>query len=85
MPVPGSKFDPHQHQAMMEQPSADVAAGAIVQVMQPGYDLFGRLVRPAMVVVAAKGSTGPTPAEPQTHNPYAANDPDAGGAVDTTA
>ena len=31
------------------------------QVLQTGYDLFGRVVRPAMVVVAAKDSTGPAP------------------------
>jgi len=54
-PVKGAKFDPHQHQAMMEQPSTEVAAGGVIQVVQPGYELLGRLVRPAMVVVAAKG------------------------------
>ena len=53
-PVRGAKFDPHQHQAVQEQPAADVAAGGVVQVIQPGYDLFGRLVRPAMVIVAAR-------------------------------
>ncbi len=57
-PVRGAKFDPHQHQAMQEQPADDVAAGGVVQVVQPGYELFGRLVRPAMVVVAARGSAG---------------------------
>jgi molecular chaperone GrpE len=87
-PTPGTKFDPHQHQAMMEQPSADIAAGGVIQVFQPGYELLGRLVRPAMVVVAAKGSTGAAPpsepAPPQ--NPYAhANDADSGEAVDTKA
>ena len=55
-PPKGAKFDPHLHQAMMEQPSADVEAGAVVQVMQAGYELMGRIVRPALVVVAAKGS-----------------------------
>jgi len=53
-PAPGDKFDPHQHQAMMEQPSDTIAPGAVIQVLQTGYDLFGRIVRPAMVVVAAK-------------------------------
>ncbi|MFN3352870.1 MAG: nucleotide exchange factor GrpE [Brevundimonas sp.] len=55
-PEPGAAFDPHQHQAMMEQPSDEVSAGQIIQTLQPGYVLFGRTVRPAMVVVAAKGS-----------------------------
>jgi len=85
-PATGSKFDPHFHQAMMEQPSDEVAAGGITQVMQPGYELFGRIVRPAMVAVAAKGSKGEGPAEPLNANPYdAANDEEAGGSVDTTA
>jgi molecular chaperone GrpE len=57
-PAPGEKFDPHQQQAMMEQTSAAFGPGAVVQVLQSGYDLFGRNLRPAMVVVAAKDSTG---------------------------
>ena len=57
-PAPGDKFDPHFHQAMMEQTSDQFAPGTIVQVLQTGYDLFGRIVRPAMAVVAAKDSTG---------------------------
>jgi molecular chaperone GrpE len=59
-PSPGEKFDPHQHQAMTEQTSAEVAPGTVVAVLQDGYELFGRNVRPAMVVVAARDSTGPT-------------------------
>jgi molecular chaperone GrpE len=58
-PARGEKFDPSFHQAMMEQPSDQVAAGGVLDVMQTGYELMGRLLRPAMVVVAAKGSTGP--------------------------
>jgi molecular chaperone GrpE len=57
-PRAGEKFDPHLHQAMMEQTSDTLAPGAVIQVLQTGYDLFGRIVRPAMVVVAAKDSTG---------------------------
>ena len=57
-PAVGEKFDPHQHQAVMEHTSPDVPPGGVVQVLQTGYDLFGRIVRPAMVVVAAKDSTG---------------------------
>lgn len=55
-PGPGDAFDPHLHQAMMEQPSAEVPGGTVLQTMQAGFELFGRTVRPAMVVVAAKGS-----------------------------
>nr|WP_240811780.1 nucleotide exchange factor GrpE [Brevundimonas sp. M20] len=55
-PEPGEVFDPHLHQAMMEQPSDTVQGGQVIQTLQAGYALFGRTVRPAMVVVAAKGS-----------------------------
>ena len=79
-PEPGDKFDPNVHQAMMEQPSETVSAGAVVQMFQPGYELFGRIVRPAMVVVAAKGS-GPK----AEANPYAASGEAAGATVDTRA
>jgi molecular chaperone GrpE len=54
-PPKGSRFDPNLHQAMMEQPASDVEPGAVIQVMQAGYELMGRIVRPALVVVAAKG------------------------------
>ncbi|ODT64077.1 MAG: nucleotide exchange factor GrpE [Phenylobacterium sp. SCN 69-14] len=85
-PPKGEKFDPHQHQAMMEQPSAEVGAGGVIQVLQPGYELLGRLIRPAMVVVAAKGSTGEPAVEPHpAANPYAPHDDEAGGSVDTKA
>jgi molecular chaperone GrpE len=57
-PAPGEKFDPHQQQAMMEQSSTAFGPGAVLQVLQSGYDLFGRNLRPAMVIVAAKDSTG---------------------------
>ncbi len=55
-PEPGEAFDPHLHQAVMEQPSDSVPGGTVIQTLQPGYALFGRTVRAAMVVVAAKGS-----------------------------
>ncbi|WP_374469354.1 nucleotide exchange factor GrpE [Phenylobacterium sp.] len=83
-PKPGDRFDPHQHQAMSEQPAeGGVAPGAVLQLMQPGYELLGRLVRPATVVVAAKGAG----AGPAASGPYAANDeqPQGGGSVDTRA
>jgi molecular chaperone GrpE len=58
LPAVGERFDPHQHQAVMEQTSAEVAPGGVVQVLQPGYELFGRNLRAAMVIVAARDSTG---------------------------
>ena len=82
------KFDPHHHHAMMEQPAPDVVVVVVIQVLQPGYELLGRLIRPAMVVVAAKGSGADLPpaAEPApSANPYAVGDGEAGGSVDTKA
>lgn len=55
-PEAGEAFNPHLHQAMMEQPSETVPGGMVIQTLQAGYELFGRTVRPAMVVVAARGS-----------------------------
>ena len=87
-PPRGAKFDPHQQQAVMEREAADLGAGAVLEVLQPGYELYGRVVRPAMVVVSAKGSKGAAPADPAVANPYAHPEiePDeAGGAVDRKA
>ena len=86
-PSKGDKFDPHLHQAMMEQEDPEVEPAAVIQTMQAGYELFGRVVRPAMVVVAAKRAAAP--AETQA-NPYgqpngADNSGDSGGTVDTKA
>lgn len=79
----GDPFDPHLHQAMMEQPSTEAPGGTVVQTMQAGYELFGRTVRPAMVVVAAKGS-GPQSGG-QAANPYAAAPNGNGGTFDGQA
>ena len=49
----GEPFDPEFHEAISMQPSDDVEAGSVVTVVQKGYSLNGRLLRPAMVVVAA--------------------------------
>jgi molecular chaperone GrpE len=86
-PARGDKFDPHQHQAMAEVPGTEVPGGGVVEVMQPGYELLGRLVRPALVMVAPKsageagasgGGAGP--------NPYSAEDEsDPGASVDRRA
>jgi len=48
----GEKFDPGLHQAMAMQPSEEYDNGLVSAVMQKGYTLNGRLVRPAMVMVA---------------------------------
>ena len=57
----GQKFDPHFHQAMFEIPTADVPSNTVVQVVQAGFTIGERVLRPAMVGVA-KG--GPKPHAP---------------------
>lgn len=67
----GQKFDPHKHQAMFEVPNTEVPEGTIVQVVQEGFAIGERVLRPAMVGVAKGG-----PAFPAT---------DAGEGVDKNA
>ncbi len=50
----GEPFDPEFHEAISMQPSDDVESGSVVTVVQKGYSLNGRLLRPAMVIVAAE-------------------------------
>ena len=55
-PAPGEKFDPHFHQAMSAV-EADSPPNTVLQVMQKGYRLHDRLIRPALVIVAkARGA-----------------------------
>lgn len=51
-PAAGSKFDPHQHQAISMVP-ADQEANTVVAVLQKGYLIAERVLRPALVTVAA--------------------------------
>jgi molecular chaperone GrpE len=51
-PQPGERFDHNFHQAMFEVENTGQPGGAIVQVLQPGYVMHDRLLRPAMVGVA---------------------------------
>jgi molecular chaperone GrpE len=55
----GQPFDHNLHQAVMQVEAADKAAGTVVQVLQPGYTIHGRLLRPAMVVVSKGGPSSP--------------------------
>lgn len=58
----GERFNPNLHQAMMEVPDTSVPQGTVVLVMQSGYTLHDRLLRPAMVGVS-KGGPKPTAGE----------------------
>jgi molecular chaperone GrpE len=49
----GEPFDPHQHEAISHQPSADVAPERVLKVVRTGYVLNGRLLRPASVIVSS--------------------------------
>jgi molecular chaperone GrpE len=57
----GQPFDPNLHEAISQQPSADIAEGSVATVVRVGFTLNGRLLRPASVIV----STGPAPEQPQ--------------------
>jgi len=48
----GEPFDPGRHEAMLAQDSATAEPNSVLQVIQPGYELNGRLLRPARVIVA---------------------------------
>ncbi len=80
----GEKMDPHRHEAMFEVPDPSTPNGTIVQVVEPGYMLHDRLIRPARVGVA-KG--GPAQAAPADDSAEAAGpeEPAQGGRVDTSA
>jgi molecular chaperone GrpE len=56
----GERFDPHNHQAMFEVPNPETPSGTVVQVIQIGYRLHDRLLRPAQVGIA-KGGPAPAP------------------------
>jgi molecular chaperone GrpE len=57
------KFDPHVHEALLSQPSPDQSEGTVIEVLQKGYRLGDRVLRPARVIVAAAkesdGDAGP--------------------------
>ena len=62
----GEKFDSHRHQAMFEVPGTDKPGGTVVQVLQAGYILHDRLLRPALVGIAKGSSAGGSRSEAET-------------------
>ena len=56
----GEPFDPDRHEAMFELTDVDRPAGTVIQVLQPGYLHYDRLLRPAMVGVAKGGDPAVT-------------------------
>jgi molecular chaperone GrpE len=53
----GARFDPHEHEAIAMQDSATAEPNSVLQVVQKGYQLNGRLLRPARVIVARAPQT----------------------------
>ena len=76
----GERFDPNFHQAMFEIPNPDVPNNTVLQVVQDGYCIGERVLRPAMVGVA-KG--GPKPEKPDASASKWASDGE--GAADRQA
>jgi molecular chaperone GrpE len=72
----GQKFDPNLHQAMMQVPDPSVPDGTVVQVMQPGYMIADRVLRPALVGVSKGGPKAAPAANENATQP---------GSVDTEA
>jgi molecular chaperone GrpE len=69
--TPGEPFDPNVHEALMHSYSPDVTEPTAVQILQPGYGIGERILRPARVAVAEPGGEaepepeGQAPAEPE--------------------
>lgn len=74
----GERFDPHFHQAMFEVPNPEVPNNTVVQVVQTGYVIGERVLRPAMVGVAKGGpkqaAAEAAPVEPGPPNAQAEKD-----------
>ncbi len=96
----GERLDPHSHEAMFEVPDPESPSGIVVQVVQAGYRLHDRLLRPAQVGVAKGGPAAQSQAaagaerrepkpgpEPQAAPKAAGNDDETlpGSTVDTSA
>jgi molecular chaperone GrpE len=68
----GQPFDPNQHEAVSQMVTADAPPGSVVEVMQTGYRIGERLLRPALVVVAkAPPAAESEPAGPNGRDPSA--------------
>ncbi len=80
-PQRGERFDHNLHQAMFEVPSAELAPGTVAEVVQAGYVIADRLLRPALVGVA-KAVAGPQAADEGRPAGTAAG---TGARVDTVA
>ena len=71
----GEPFDPHLHEAVLQQPSEDYEPGTVMQVLQAGFQLHDRVVRPTQVIVSA-GSAAQE--EESTDDQADSDNPDSG-------
>jgi molecular chaperone GrpE len=65
----GGKFDPNFQQAMFEVPDPSVPSGTVVQVVQAGYTIGDRVLRPALVGVSKGGAKAPAAAPANGNEP----------------
>lgn len=65
----GTPFDPREHEAIANVPNTGRAEGEIVEEVRRGYRLRDRVIRPALVAVAAQGDDGAAATEPTTSEP----------------
>jgi molecular chaperone GrpE len=75
----GEKFDPHIHEAMVKVDVPGVPADTVVQVLQAGYKIADRVLRPAAVIVAKGGTPARPPERPQTESAAAPDQGEASG------
>ena len=80
----GQKFDPNLHQAMFEIEHDDAPNGTVVQVMQAGYSIGDRVLRPAMVGVAKQKPKAAVEAKVESSEPAAETKADENPAAETT-
>jgi len=78
----GDPFDPTLHEALMHSYSADVAEPTAVQILQPGYKVGERIIRPARVAVAEPGGDAPSA---DVDEPGATDQPEPGESADGEA
>ena len=81
----GDPFDPTLHEALMHSYSADVTEPTAVQILQPGYKVGERIIRPARVAVAEPGGDAPEQADSDEAEPAAADGDETSEGGDTSA
>jgi molecular chaperone GrpE len=64
----GAPFDPNLHEAVMEVDDPEHEPGTVVRVVEDGYTIHDRLLRPARVFVAKRRADAPTPSDVQAHS-----------------